>query len=54
MKAEELARLFHDHYEELAPFYGYITRPETRVFDPESNNGKLMIAVCDKILEALR
>lgn len=45
----ELAKMFHDYYEDLAPKYGYKTRPETRVFDPESANGKLMIAVCELI-----
>ncbi len=43
---EQLARRFHDIYEQLAPNFGYETRPETRTFDPESPNGKLMIAVC--------
>ena len=43
---EQLARRFHDIYEQLAPNFGYETRPETRNFDPESPNGKLMIAVC--------
>jgi len=45
-----LAVLFHDTYERLAPDFGYETRKETRAFDPESPNGKLMIAVCAKIL----
>ena len=46
---EKIAKLFHDTYEELAPFYGYITRKETRKFDPKSNNGRLMIEVCKKV-----
>lgn len=46
---EKLAMLFHNTYESLAPKYGYKTRLETRVFDKESDNGKLMIAVCEKI-----
>lgn len=41
----DLARRFHEEYERLAPRFGYETRPETRVFDPTSPNGKLMIAV---------
>ena len=49
-KAEWLAREFHELYERLAPIYGYKTREETREFKPESNNGKLMIAVCREIL----
>lgn len=28
---EETARRFHDAYEELAPTFGYSTRPESRV-----------------------
>ena len=48
-----LAVLFHDTYERLAPDFGYETRKETRAFDPESPNGKLMIAVCGEILKRL-
>jgi len=48
--AETLARKFHEIYERLAPHFGYETRKETRDFDPESNNGRLMIAVCAEIL----
>ena len=47
--SEKLARLFHDTYERLAPKYGYETRKETRQFDPNTPNGKLMIAVTDEI-----
>ena len=50
MDATDLAELFHETYELLAPDYGYETRQETRVFDPNSPNGKLMIAVSDVIL----
>lgn len=48
--AEALAVRFHDAYEELAPTLGYTTREETRVFDPESRNGRLMIETCRAIL----
>lgn len=51
MSAKELAKLFHDTYEKLAPHYNYETREETRQFDENSNNGKLMIAVCDFIIQ---
>lgn len=44
--AEAMARRFHEAYERLAPEFGYTTREETREFDPESANGRLMIAVC--------
>lgn len=46
---EQLARRFHEAYERLAPTYGYETRDETRHFDPESPNGKLMIAVVEEL-----
>jgi len=48
-RAVQLARAFHDAYEELAPQFGYTTREDTRVFDPASPNGRLMIAVCARI-----
>lgn len=46
----ELAILFHETYERLAPSFGYETRTDTRVFDPQSKNGKLMVAVCGELL----
>jgi len=49
----ELAEKFHETYERLAPEYGYETRPETKQFDPESPNGKLMIAVCGELLDTM-
>ncbi|MCB8988100.1 MAG: hypothetical protein H6661_10175 [Ardenticatenaceae bacterium] len=51
--AERLARIFHQTYERLAPQFGYETRQETREFDPESPNGRLMTAVCGEILAQL-
>jgi hypothetical protein len=53
MTALELATQFHDTYERLAPAFGYKTHFNTRVFEPVSRNGKLMIAVCKEILEKL-
>jgi len=47
----QLAGIFHDTYERLAPSFGYQTRPETREFRPASPNGRLMIAVCQEILD---
>ena len=41
----KLAESFHDTYENLAPQYGYETRGDTKRFNPESPNGKLMIEV---------
>lgn len=46
---EALARRFHDLYEKLAPNFGYVTREDTRAFDPTTPNGKLMIAVCSEL-----
>jgi hypothetical protein len=50
--ALSLAIMFHHTYERLAPSKGYDTRTETRIFDPESPNGKLMVATCQAILDA--
>ena len=47
--SEELAREFHETYERLAPSFKYETRPDTREFDPESRNGRLMIEVCSQV-----
>ena len=54
LSAIELSIMFHHTYERLAPSVGYDTRKETRIFDPESANGKLMIAVCAELLPKLR
>lgn len=54
MTPAELARKFHDTYERLAPSFGYETRLDTKMFDPESKNGKLMIAVCAEVCGDLR
>lgn len=48
--ARALAIKFHDIYEELAPQFGYATREDTREFNPDSANGRLMTAVCEKLL----
>jgi hypothetical protein len=48
--AEQLARRFHAVYERLAPAFGYETRTETRTFDPDTPNGRLMIEVCSELL----
>lgn len=50
MLALALAVRFHTIYEQLAPQFGYETRKETREFDPNTPNGKLMVAVCKRIL----
>jgi hypothetical protein len=50
-RAIELAQMFHNTYERLAPQFGYETRDDTKVFDPESPNGRLMIAVVGELLD---
>jgi hypothetical protein len=50
----QLAELFHETYERLAPSFGYDTRPDTRAFNPETPNGRLMVAVCRKILATIQ
>lgn len=54
MNAKDLAVVFHEAYERLAPSFGYETREETRLFDENSDNGQLMIAVCSEILTILK
>lgn len=53
MSDDEMARLFHDTYEELAPEFGYVTRDDTHRFDPDSPNGKLMTTVCQRVRAAI-
>lgn len=45
----ELAKKFHEAYERLAPSFGYVTRQDTKEFNPDSTNGKLMTVVCEEI-----
>ena len=47
----ELAILFHNTYERLAPSFGYQTRIDTKSFDTNTSNGMLMIAVCKEIIK---
>lgn len=51
--AINLARKFHRYYEELAPKFGYETREDTKKFDSQSKNGKLMVEVCRRIIADL-
>lgn len=53
MTAEDLAKLFHDNYERLAPSHGYETRKDSAVpweSVPERNKS-LMIATCAAVLD---
>ncbi len=52
-EAEELAKRFHEAYEELAPAFSYETRKDSAVpWDavPQQNR-RLMIAVCRRLLD---
>jgi hypothetical protein len=48
------AAMFHGLYEKYAPEYGYETREDTKEFDPETPNGKLMIRVVNELLAHTR
>ena len=50
-EAYRLARRFHELYEQSAPAFGYKTKKETKEFDPESANGRLMAWVCYEIVK---
>jgi hypothetical protein len=50
-EATELALLFHNTYEKLAPSFGYETRADTKSFETTTPNGMLMIAVCKEIIK---
>lgn len=57
MTAEQLAQLFHETYERLAPDFGCETRTETAIPWPDipadSANKRLMIAVAGEMLSAI-
>jgi hypothetical protein len=49
-QALRVARAFHEAYERLAPQNGYETRKDTRHFDPNTANGRTMLAVVTELL----
>lgn len=51
----QVARLFHETYERLAPSFGYETRKASAVQwdDVPEQNRRLMVAVADEVLRAL-
>lgn len=55
MAPEQLARLFHEAYEELAPSFGYKTRKDSAVpwEDVPEKNKRLMIATAERVLERI-
>ena len=52
---EPIAKIFHETYERLAPFFSYKTREATAVPWDEvpENNKRLMIAVATEVLAAM-
>ena len=50
--AEQLAKMFHETYERLAPTFGYKTREGSAVkwADVPVKNKQLMIATCKELL----
>ena len=53
MTALELAILFHEIYERLAPQLNYETRCDSHQFDAATPNGRLMVATCKEVLRHL-
>jgi len=53
---EQLAQLFHETYERLAPEHGYETRKASAVpwADVPANNKALMIAVAGQVLKQIK
>lgn len=51
-QAEQIARVFHETYEQLAPDFGYTTRKESAVpwAEVPEQNKSLMIAVVQSLL----
>ena len=49
----DITKKFHDTYEKLASEYTYETREDTKVFDINSNNGKLMYATVNEIVSPI-
>ena len=56
MNKEEILKItkkFHDTYEKLSKEYNYETREDTKVFDINSNNGKLMYVTVNEIVSPI-
>ena len=49
----EITKKFHDTYEKLSSEYSYETREDTKAFDVNSNNGKLMYATVNEIVSPI-
>jgi len=53
-RAYRLARRFHEFYEQSAPAFGYETKKETKEFDPESPNGRLMMEEKQELIKQIK
>lgn len=53
-EAEKLAAQFHDMREALAPTFGYPEKDYIKTFDPSSDEGRLTIAVFEKLLNEMK
>ena len=49
----EITKEFHNTYEKLSKEYSYETREDTKVFDVNSNNEKLMYATVNEIVSPI-
>lgn len=56
MLPEQLAELFHETYERLAPAFGWKTKKgcHCKFYDLPERNRALMIATCQTVLNALQ
>lgn len=52
-KVLEITKNFHDTYEKLSKEYDYETREDTKVFNVNSNNGKLMYATVNEVISPI-
>lgn len=52
LTAEDVARAFHETYEQLAPDHGYETRPDSAVAWPDvpESNRSLMVATVESLM----
>lgn len=55
MEPEQLAKMFHETYERLAPQHGYETRKDSCKpwLEVPERNRNLMIAVCQELLQVI-
>ncbi len=49
----EITKRFHDTYEKLSSDYNYETRKDTKAFDVNSSNGKLMYATVSEVVNPI-